>query len=151
MMASCEIINCPKTEDAARKVWAEDFGPLLYEYLEREELRTGETHMVDVRGFMMAWEQNGIRVILARDKGEPCGFMITNTYMPLFNPFPVMIVDKWMSDNEETERDLFEYLDTIIKMTGITHVHVATHDGQRLPEWVNTVPSDSYLMKRLEV
>lgn len=150
-MASCELIMCPKDQASAQKVWSEDFGPLLYQYLEREEERTGETHMLDVRGFMMAWEQNGIRVILARDKGEPCGFMITNSYLPLYNPFPVMVVDKWMADTEETERALFDYLDTIIKMTGITHVHVATHEGQKLPEWVNTDPSDSYHMKRLGV
>lgn len=150
-MASCEIIMCPKDQASAQKVWSEDFGPLLYQYLEREEERTGETHMLDVRGFMMAWEQNGIRVILARDKGEPCGFMITNSYLPLYNPFPVMVVDKWMADTDETECALFDYLDTIIKMTGITHVHVATHEGQKLPEWVNTDPSDSYHMKRLEV
>lgn len=150
-MASCRLVWCPKDGEAAGAFFANEFGPLLQKYWERETERTGTPHGLDVPSFMAAWEQKGIILIMAYEGDTPVGFLLAYQYRPLFIMQTVLNVERWYAATEGVDAALFDFLLTVLPVMNIDHVHVVEHEGQAIPAHVSTDSTDSYQMTRLVV
>ena len=150
-MASCKLVWCPKTGEAAGEFFSTQLGPLLEKHWDIETARTGIPHGLDVPSFLAAWEQKGILLIMAYEADTPVGFLIAYKFRPLFFLNTVLNVERWYAGAPDVEAAMFEYLATVIPVMGVDQVHAVEHDGQRVPDCIKVVTADSYSMTRLEM
>jgi hypothetical protein len=148
-MASCKLVWCPKTGEGAGEFFTSHIGPLLQKHWDAETERTGISHGLDVPSFLAAWEQKGILVIMAYEGETPVGFLIAYKFRPLFFLQTVLNVERWYAESPDIERQLFDYLLTVLPVMGIDQVHAVEHVGQTVPAHVKTDSADSYNMTRL--
>lgn len=148
---SCKLVWCPKTGEAAGEFFATQLGPLLERHWDKETTRTGIPHGLDVPSFLAAWEQKGILVIMAYNAETPVGFLIAYKFRPLFFLRTILNVERWYADTPEVEKDMFDYLVTVVPVMGVDQVHVVEHTGQGIPTGVEIIHGESYRMTRLGV
>lgn len=150
-MASCKIMQFPRTEADVHKFFTEELGPLLVRHWDEETARTGQPHGLDVPAFMAAWEQRGIMVIMAFDGDTPVGFMLVYVFRPLFLNSTVMQVERWYAAQDGVDKDMFDYLTAIVPAMGVSQIHAIACDSRLVPKGVSTDAADSYQMVRLAV
>lgn len=146
-----KIVQCPKNPQEVGEFMETEFGPLLYEYLEREQHETGNPMQLDVAAFMAAWEQQGIKLIMAYDaENKAVGFMPCFVFRPLFMGGTFMVVERWFAKSEAIRDEMFKYLEQVVPILGLQQVHIADHPRHAAPTFLKYDDSDTYMMKRLE-
>lgn len=148
---SCKLVWCPKTGEEAGEFFNTQLGPLLERHWDEETKRTGVPHGLDVPSFLAAWEQKGVLVIMAYKDETPVGFMIAYKFRPLFFMRTVLNVERWHATTTEAEKEMFDYLATVVPVMGVDQVHVVEHEGQKLPVGMKVITKDNYCMTRLEI
>lgn len=150
-MSSCKLVWCPKTGEEAGEFFTTQLGPMLEKHWVEETERTGIPHGLDVPSFLAAWEQKGILVIMAYESEVPVGFLIAYKFRPLFFLQTVLNVERWRAETPAVEKDMFDYLMTVVPVMGVDQVHAVEHEGQKVPDSIKTDTADSYSMTRLEM
>ncbi|EET3989887.1 hypothetical protein ABL236_003809 [Escherichia coli] len=150
-MASCKIMQYPKTADEMERFFTKVIGPLLVRHWAEEDQRTGQPHGLDVPAFLAAWEQRGVMVIMAFEGDTPVGFMFVYVFRPLFLAGTVMQVERWHAEHDGVDKEMFDYLSAIAPAMGINHIHAIACDARPVPEGIKTDAADSYQMVKLVV
>lgn len=137
MMLTYESLMPVDDPQASLDLLTDKFAKIYTEswFAEKAAQHPGKQYNMNVNVFAHMWMQKALRIFLAYDNGQPCGYLIGMMFRPLTHQTTVFQVEDWYAKDkrEDIVYGLYDYMQTAADFLSVDELWIAHGANETYP------------------